>query len=90
MEQVQETLQPFADSAFCGDGGHVHVVDHILGSVRHRHLSGHRGTGQGQQPRSESESCNSLPGRAKLANDVQCHSSCQRQYQALLNSTITA
>jgi hypothetical protein len=60
MEQVEEALQPIADSALCDDGDHVHVVDHILGPVRHRHLSGHRGTGQ--QPRSESESCHSLSG----------------------------
>lgn len=46
MEQVEETLQPIADSALCVDGDYVHVVDHILDPLRRRHLSGNQGTSQ--------------------------------------------
>lgn len=86
MEQVEETLQSIADSAICVDDDHVHVVDHILGPLRRRHLSGHGGTGRHRDWRPQSGSCYSP--WVKLADDVQCHSSCQRQCQALLDSII--
>jgi hypothetical protein len=72
---VEETLQPIADGALRDDGNHVRTVDHILGPVRRRHLSGHQGMVQ------RARSCDSLC--ANLAADAQCYSSCQRQYKVI-------
>lgn len=71
MKQVEETLQPSAGDALRDDGDHVRVIDHILGRLRRRHLSGHQSMVQ------RARSYHSLS--AKLATDVQCRSSPQRQ-----------
>jgi hypothetical protein len=74
MKQVEESLQPIADDALRDDGDYVHVIDHILGHIRRRHLSGHQGMVQ------RARSCHTLS--AELATDVQCRSSRQCQSQA--------
>ena len=76
IKQVEGTLQPITDDTIRDDGDYVRVIDHILGHFRRRHLSGHQGMVQ------RARSCHSLS--AKLATDVQCRSSRQRQYKLLL------
>jgi hypothetical protein len=71
MKQVEETLQPIAHDTLYDDGDYVRVIDHVLGHIRRRHLSGHQGMVQ------RARSCHSLS--AKLATDVQCRSSRQCQ-----------
>jgi hypothetical protein len=71
IKQVEETPQPIAHDTLCNDGDYVRVIDHILGHIRRRHLSGHQGMVQ------RARSCHSHS--AKLAADVQCRSSRQCQ-----------
>ena len=75
MEQHQRTPNTTTEMASGYDHDHVRVVDHVLDHVRRRYLSRHQRVHWHSQ-------C------AKLAADVQLHSSRQRQYStSTLQST---
>ena len=77
MEQHQWTSKPITEMAPRYDHDHVRLVDRILDLVRRRHLS---------RPRPHAVHWHSR--FADLAADVQHHSSCQRQYSTVQNTSI--